>query len=33
VGWNGFLAVMMFVAFFVVGFTYIIKKGALIWED
>lgn len=32
-GWNGFLAVVMFVAFFVVGFTYIIKKGALIWED
>ncbi len=32
-GWNGFLAVLMFVAFFVLGFTYIIKKGALIWED
>jgi NADH-quinone oxidoreductase subunit A len=32
-GWNGFYAVLMFVAFFVAGFTYIIKKGALKWED
>ena len=32
-GWDGFMAVIMFVAFFVVGFTYIIKKGALKWED
>ncbi len=32
-GWNGFMAVLMFVAFFLVGFTYIIKKGALKWED
>lgn len=32
-GWNGFLAVVMFVAFFILGFTYIIKKGALQWED
>lgn len=32
-GWNGFIAVAMFVAFFIVGFTYIIKKGALKWED
>lgn len=32
-GWNGFLAVLMFVGFFLVGFTYIIKKGALNWED
>lgn len=32
-GWNGFLAVLMFVGFFVIGFTYIIKKGALQWED
>lgn len=32
-GWNGFLAVLMFVGFFLVGFTYIIKKGALKWED
>jgi len=32
-GWNGFLAVVMFVAFFLAGFIYIIKKGALNWED
>lgn len=32
-GWNGFLAVLMFVSFFLIGFTYIIKKGALKWED
>ncbi len=32
-GWDGFFAVSMFVAFFIVGFTYIIKKGALQWED
>ena len=32
-GWNGFIAVVMFVAFFVLGFIYIIKKGALQWED
>lgn len=32
-GWEGFMAVMMFVAFFLCGFVYIIKKGALRWED
>jgi NADH-quinone oxidoreductase subunit A len=32
-GWGGFGAVGMFVAFFLVGFFYIIKKGALTWED
>jgi NADH-quinone oxidoreductase subunit A len=32
-GWDGFLAVLMFVGFFLIGFTYIIKKGALQWED
>lgn len=32
-GWNGFLAVIMFVGFFLSGFFYIIKKGALKWED
>lgn len=32
-GWNGFGAVMLFVVFFLVGFVYIIKKGALQWED
>jgi NADH-quinone oxidoreductase subunit A len=32
-GWRGFQAVLMFVGFFLVGFIYIIKKGALQWED
>ena len=32
-GWEGFLAVLAFVGFFLVGFIYIIKKGALHWED
>lgn len=32
-GWAGFGAVLMFVAFFLIGFIYIIKKGALKWED
>jgi len=32
-GWNGFWAVLMFVAFFFCGFIYILKKGALKWED
>jgi len=32
-GWHGFVAVIMFVGFFVAGFYYIIKKGALRWED
>ncbi len=32
-GWDGFWAVMMFVGFFLCGFIYIIKKGALKWED
>lgn len=31
--WGGFLAVLMFVAFFLCGFYYILKKGALQWED
>lgn len=32
-GWAGFGAVAMFVGFFLAGFYYIIKKGALHWED
>lgn len=32
-GWDGFGAVLMFVGFFLCGFIYIIKKGALKWED
>ncbi|MEO7922044.1 MAG: NADH-quinone oxidoreductase subunit A [Chitinophagaceae bacterium] len=32
-GWEGFWAVTLFVGFFLCGFIYIIKKGALNWED
>ncbi|MBC7424166.1 MAG: NADH-quinone oxidoreductase subunit A [Ferruginibacter sp.] len=32
-GWYGFLAVVTFVGTFLAGFVYIIKKGALDWED
>ncbi|MDE1192131.1 MAG: NADH-quinone oxidoreductase subunit A [Arachidicoccus sp.] len=32
-GWNGFGEVLLFVASFLIGFVYIIKKGALQWED
>jgi len=32
-GWSGFWAVLMFAGFFLCGFIYIIKKGALRWED
>jgi len=32
-GWEGFTAVLAFVGFFLAGFYYIIKKGALKWED
>lgn len=32
-GWHGFIAVLMFVGFFLAGFFYIIKKGALNWEE
>jgi NADH-quinone oxidoreductase subunit A len=32
-GWGGLGEVILFVAFFLVGFIYIIKKGALTWED
>jgi NADH-quinone oxidoreductase subunit A len=32
-GAEGFIAVLMFVAFFLVGFSYIMRKGALQWED
>jgi len=32
-GWDGFIAVMMFLTLFLCGFFYIIKKGALKWED
>jgi NADH-quinone oxidoreductase subunit A len=32
-GWHGFIAITMFVGFFLSGFIYIIKKGALHWEE
>ncbi len=32
-GWSGFWAVLLFVSFFLSGFIYILKKGALKWED
>ncbi|HVM88945.1 MAG TPA: NADH-quinone oxidoreductase subunit A [Puia sp.] len=32
-GWEGFFAVLLFVLLFLVGFIYIIKKGALTWEE
>lgn len=32
-GWTGFWEIILFVAFFLIGFVYIIKKGALKWED
>lgn len=32
-GWEAFWAVMMFVGLFLCGFIYIVKRGALKWED
>ena len=32
-GLDGFFAVIMFVAFFLCGFIYIVKKGAIEWEE
>jgi NADH-quinone oxidoreductase subunit A len=32
-GWSGFWAVIIFVGMFLCGFIYILKKGALKWED
>src|SRR3954471_22468444 len=32
-GWDGFIAVILFVALFLAGFVYIFKKGALKWEE
>lgn len=32
-GWQGFWAVLLFVGFFLCGFIYIIRKGALNWEE
>ena len=32
-GWHGFEAVIIFVGLFLSGFIYILRKGALKWED
>src|SRR6201989_1406700 len=32
-GKDGFIEVLLFVAFFLCGFIYIVKKGAIEWED
>jgi NADH-quinone oxidoreductase subunit A len=32
-GQEGFLEVILFVFFFLCGFVYIVKKGALEWEE
>ena len=32
-GWDGFLAMLLFLFFLLFGFYYIYKKGALNWED
>lgn len=32
-GWSGFGEIILFVGFFLAGFIYIVKKGALNWED
>ncbi len=32
-GWEGFMAVALFVSLFMAGFIYIFKKGALRWEE
>jgi NADH-quinone oxidoreductase subunit A len=31
-GWTGLAEMMLFIAFFLVGFYYILKKGALDWN-
>ncbi len=32
-GWDGFWEMLLFLGFLLFGFWYIIKKGALNWED
>lgn len=32
-GWEGFAAISLFVGLFLVMYLYVIKKGALKWED
>lgn len=31
-GWAGFISVLTFIGFFLIGFIYVWKKGALEWE-
>ena len=31
--WEGFLQMMLFIGLLLIGFFYILKKGALEWED
>ncbi|HNG89396.1 MAG TPA: NADH-quinone oxidoreductase subunit A [Saprospiraceae bacterium] len=31
-GWDGFLAVLLFVGVFLVGFYYVLRKGAFEWD-
>ena len=31
--WTGFIEMMMFIGFFLVGFYYILRKGALDWSN
>lgn len=31
-GWEGFVAVLIFVAVFFMGYLYVLKRGALDWE-
>jgi NADH-quinone oxidoreductase subunit A len=31
-GWAGFTAMLMFVAVFLIGFYYVLRKGALEWD-
>jgi len=31
-GWSGFVEMMLFIAFFLIGFYYILKKGAIDWN-
>ena len=32
-GWEGFIAVLLFVGLFLTGFVYIFKKSAMKWEE
>lgn len=31
--WSGFIEMILFIGFLLVGFFYLLKKGALKWED